>query len=74
MESLINYAFRLAFALAAAGMLIPATRYMAKEAAKAYQHDFISLGQLSRTLNGDIPKGLVIKEKHFTKSTKYSIR
>jgi fido (protein-threonine AMPylation protein) len=51
METLINYAFRLAFALAAAGMLVPATKYMAREAAKAYQHDFISLGQLNRTLN-----------------------
>jgi hypothetical protein len=57
MESLVQFAFRLALALAAAGMLVPATKFMAREAAKSCQHGLISLTDLNRALmGGDIAK------------------
>ena len=56
MNSLMSFAFKLAFGLGAAGLLVPATRWMMIEAAKSHQQGLISLSKLNRALQVPLTK------------------
>jgi hypothetical protein len=55
MTKIIVFTFTLGLAFLEAGKLREATYHMALLAADATQHDMISLGQLSKALNGELP-------------------